>query len=158
MPPRKRLPEEHVEADSAIDRSDYASLCPRTELNMATIRQIVKKIKNGVTMSVVSASLLITHATIYRWHDKGERYWALPEKDRPKNLKIYGIYVLAIRRAVAEYQERITDGVHATATNPYDKDRWRQYLSIGERRMPQTWGKQGVVQSADEVAPDDQFL
>ena len=87
---------------------------------------------------------------LWEWHRKGDEY--IRGNGDPPHFAIYGHFIQAMRKAIAEYRLKNVDGLQ-------ESEDWRRFLEILERRDRRTWNKQdpqgGTV---DDYEANERFL
>lgn len=119
------------------------------KLTQKVIDEFSILIKQGLPFDGICDYIGLDPASFWRWKRAGERYL---EAGEPAELAICGAFVLALRRALAEYRLTLSKRAHTA------KD-WYRNLAILERRDRKTYGRQDPQGgSEDSIDPDESFL
>lgn len=123
-----------------------------TKCTPALIKAFCDKIRKGRTAGCVCAYLGIANTTFYAWMRKGNDYFN--SAGSLIELKPYGLFVRQYNRAIAEWEDYLTDQVMTCE----DKN-WYKWIVVAERRLKKTWAKDSIPGGADDVINiDEKFV
>lgn len=144
---RERLDE--VVAPQPERKYRYARRKFHTRLDYDTIEAMcVEVARYGAPLSDLANAYAIDPNQLVEWKRRGEVYL---QTQSPEEWELYGDFVAALRIAMGEYAVKTNRKIHKS-------DDWFRFLKIGERRMPETYGKDPQGGSDQVFNPDDKFL
>lgn len=127
-------------------------LVPRTKLNKALREEFCKLVRTGLAFDAACDYLGIAHSTFHAWKDKGQK-WVNGNME-PQEYRIYGRFVLALKRALGEFRLGCTKSLQ-DPKNPH----WVRPLAILSRRDRNNWAEREPQGGATEdTNPDERFL
>jgi hypothetical protein len=123
---------------------------PVDGLNREIIDNFARYAKEGVPFDAICDFLGVSYTAFWKWFRSGSLY--IEGNGQPLHHKLYGQFVLALRKASAVYRIESIKNMHTR------KD-WFRFLYIMERRDPKTFGRQNALnqQSSETYDPDERF-
>jgi hypothetical protein len=120
------------------------------KLDDTTIKQICDLVRDGAGFDVALNYLGIQTDRFWKWMRRGENY--LRGNNQPPEHEVHGKFVLALRKAHAEFIMELTKGVR--------KDKgWFRDLSLLERKDRKNWSRRDPQGgSLENYDPNEKFL
>jgi hypothetical protein len=147
---RETLVDDGVKPRKKRKHIDYFKIRTDNRLTPELIDNIQRKLARCISLGTILNGALIPHNTFATWTKKGQDYLT---NNGPKEHEIYGSLVLAVQYGLGKRDARIEKEI-AEKGNPDH----RQYLTIGERLIPQVWSRDQRPSSDENLNPDDRFL
>lgn len=129
----------------------------KTKLTNELLSQVCIFLQEGLPPTTACEYIGISYSTHFRWVNQGAQYIdALDEGNTPPRLewKIYAIYLLEIKKAIAKYLKTKIDNVNGDFTPAWVRD-----ITVLERRDNKNWGRNvTTIQKDESKNPDESFL
>lgn len=142
---------------SIYDDMLYNGYTFKTKLTNELLAQVCIFLEEGLPPTTACEYIGISYTTHYSWINKGANYIsALDDGNKPPKLewKIYAIYLLEVKKAIAKYLKKKIDNVNGNFTPAWVRD-----ITILERRDSKNWGRNITTIERDESKnPDESFL
>ena len=125
---------------------------PKTKLNDKVMSTFCRLTRRGLPPDGVCDYIGIAPTTFWNWIKRGELY--INGDCSPPEFEVYGTFVMAFRKALAQYRLARLDQIHT----PGNKD-WYKEMAVLERRDRKSFGRvepQGG--SFEDYDPDARFL
>lgn len=124
-----------------------------TILTPELIKKFCRKVRKGDTIDGTCDLLGVSQTAFSAWRDKGERYRL--NDNQPREHKLYGKFVRALRKAMGQYRSRMVRKLH-TAEGP---GAWIQFMAILERRDRANFSREGPPGGGEEhFTVDEKYL
>lgn len=149
---RKRLSNKKSESSKKKSKAKLLKGQTSSKLCEETIVKFCKYIRRGLPIDGTCDMMGITPTSYWNWKRKGDAY--LAGNNEPAEYEIYGTFVLAIKKALAQYRMKVLDRLE----DPENK-RWVRDMTILERRDRKSFGKRDLDGTQEEdYTPDDRYL
>lgn len=136
---------------SRVKSGPKKGLYPRSTLTPEITKKFCELIRAGLTFDACCDYIGIAGTTFASWRQKGER-WIIGNQE-PAEYRVYGRFVMRLKRALAVYRLSVTKSLHNPKNNY-----WVRPLAILSRRDRLNWADrepQGGV--SEEAVASEKF-